>query len=108
MNKDKLLGAIALCRKAGALYIGFDPVKDNTLSGKTALVLTASDISPKTLKRVNMFCENIVRVMQLPLTQFEISSVTVKPAAVLGVADYNLVKLIEKNLQEEQYGSYNL
>lgn len=101
MNNNKLLGAIGICRKAGALYMGFDSVKDNVLSGKAVLVLTASDISPKTLKRVNMFCEDIVQVAPLPLTQFELSGVTVKPTAVLGVADDNLAKLIEKNLQED-------
>ena len=34
METDKLMGALGLCRRAGALTVGFDAVKDAVLSGK--------------------------------------------------------------------------
>ena len=40
---DKTLSLISLCRKAGRLRIGFDPVTEAVCAGEVCLVLTASD-----------------------------------------------------------------
>ena len=42
---NKLLGALSLCRKAGKLTMGFDPVAESAAKGKAALVLLAADLS---------------------------------------------------------------
>ena len=45
---EALFQAVSLCRKAGALTMGFDAVEDAVVKGKAWLVMTASDASPKT------------------------------------------------------------
>ena len=40
-----ILFALSLCRKAGALVMGFDAVKDSVGKGKAQLVLCAGDLS---------------------------------------------------------------
>ncbi len=97
---DKLLSALGLCKKAGALKLGFDPVKEAVLKGKAYLVLTASDLSEKTKKRVCFFCEELCDVADLPFTQAQLMEITNKPTGVFAVCDANLTKLVEKNLKE--------
>ena len=64
-----ILFALSLCRKAGALVMGFDSVKDSVGKGKAQLVLCAGDLSEGTRRRVGAFCEDWVEVADLPETQ---------------------------------------
>ena len=52
MHSQKLTGIVSICRKAGKMEIGFAPMKEALPTGKVKGVVTASDISPKTLKEV--------------------------------------------------------
>lgn len=54
---DKLISLLTICRKAGQLELGFDPMKEAISSGKAYAVITAADISPKTGKEVRFFAE---------------------------------------------------
>ncbi len=47
---------MSLCRKAGALTMGFDAVEDACVKGKAWLVMVASDASAKTVQRLELFC----------------------------------------------------
>ena len=49
-----ILFALSLCRKAGALVMGFDAVKDSVGKGKAQLVLCAGDLSEGTRRRVGV------------------------------------------------------
>ena len=51
--KEALFQAVSLCRKAGALTMGFDAVEEAVVKGKAWLVMTASDASAKTVQRLN-------------------------------------------------------
>lgn len=95
---NALLSALSLCRKAGALTTGFDPVKDSVFTGKAILVLLAQDLSPKTAQRVRQFCEDFVDCLELPLTMEQLSAITRKPAGVFAVTDSNLAKLCRGKL----------
>ena len=64
-----LLGALGLCRKAGKLVMGFDAVAESVMKGKAFLVLTAADVSPRTARKTNEFCEGLVPCLSMPLTQ---------------------------------------
>lgn len=99
---NNILNAISLTRKAGKLIMGFDPVKDNVLNGKAQLVMTASDLSPKTLKRVEQFCEDWVPLIRLPLTQGDLVDVARKPVGVFAVVDGNLAKLCKNAVSKYQ------
>ena len=48
--EEALYQAVSLCRKAGALTMGFDAVEEACVKGKAWLVMTASDASAKTVK----------------------------------------------------------
>jgi ribosomal protein L7Ae-like RNA K-turn-binding protein len=48
--ENKLINILTICRKAGGITTGFDPVKEETLDGKISVILLASDISEKSEK----------------------------------------------------------
>ena len=57
-SQQKIINLLTICRKAGKLVIGFDAVKEAVYGGNASCVITASDISVKTLKEVKFFCNN--------------------------------------------------
>jgi ribosomal protein L7Ae-like RNA K-turn-binding protein len=106
MHSQKLTGILSICRKAGKLALGFDPMKEAMEKHKVSGVLTASDISPKTYKEVCYFCEkNHVPVCPVPMTMLEIGSTVGRKAAVLAVLDTGffdrMTKLCADSQQEQ-------
>lgn len=93
---EKLLGALGLCRRAGALAIGFDAVRGAIDSGQAALVLVAQDTSERTQKRICEGCD--CPVAHMPLAQQDIASITRKPAGVLAVINKDLAILCQNAL----------
>ena len=91
--EEALYQAVSLCRKAGALTMGFDAVEEACVKSKAWLVMTASDISPKTLQRLNYAVGDLVDVFTMPLTQDKLADISHKPVAVYAVTDRNLAKL---------------
>ena len=67
--EEALFQAVSLCRKAGALTMGFDAVEEACVKGKAWLVMTASDASAKTVQRLNYAVGDLVDVITMPLTQ---------------------------------------
>ena len=100
MTSDKAFQALSLCRRAGKLAMGFDPVADNVLRGRAALVLLASDLSPKTARRVQNLCEGLAPVVALPHTQAELAAIARKPVGVFAVTDENLAVLCKNSLTQ--------
>ena len=49
--KGNILGLLGICRKAGKLRLGFDPVAEG-LGKDVRLLLFSNDISPKTKERM--------------------------------------------------------
>ena len=90
---EALFPAVSLCRKAGALTMGFDAVEDAVVKGKAWLVMTASDASPKTVQRLNYAVGDMVDVIPMPLTQDKLADISRKPVAIYAVTDRNLAKL---------------
>ena len=95
---NKLLFALSLAKKSGRLVVGFDAVKSAVIRGEAHIVLLAEDLSEKTIKRVNYFCEDITDVHNTGLTQFEISQVAGRLTGVLAVTDENLAILARNAL----------
>ncbi|MBR5874147.1 MAG: ribosomal L7Ae/L30e/S12e/Gadd45 family protein [Oscillospiraceae bacterium] len=96
---NKLLFALSLAKKSGKLVMGFDAVKTAVIHGTAHIVLLAEDLSEKTVKRVNYFCEDLTEVHNTGLTQFEISQVAGRLTGVLAVTDENLAVLARNALQ---------
>ncbi len=97
--QNKLVFAISLARKAGKVAHGFDHVKELVLKGDVHLLLVSSDISEKTLKRVEFFAKDIIDVNQVELTQYEISNVLNRLTAIVAITDENLANLCKKAIK---------
>jgi len=92
MGKGSLLGLLGICRKAGRIKLGFDPVLESLNEGACLLIFT-SDVSPKTKER-----------MLKKSAGFQIDSITIteasddvwyalgKRVAVMAVTDRGLAK----------------
>ena len=70
------------------------------VKSKAWLVMTASDISPKTLQRLNYAVGDLVDVFTMPLTQDKLADISHKPVAVYAVTDRNLAKLCFDRLSD--------
>jgi ribosomal protein L7Ae-like RNA K-turn-binding protein len=87
---------LGLCRKAGALAIGFDAVVEAMKKNKAKGVLTAIDISPKTLKEVKFYAEKYkIDIINISAEKDEIGKILGKNAAVLAITDEKLLNLIK-------------
>ncbi len=111
--KERLLGLLSICRKAGRLSLGFDPVKRAVLGGNACLVLAASDMSEKTVSEMRYLCGvSDVTFREAPVTINEIWFSVSKKAGLAAVSDAGLagsiLKLIDgsgdgvKNGNEEE------
>ena len=52
---DKILTLLGFASKAGKLSYGFDAVKTAITQGKSKLLLTANDVSPKSQKEITFY-----------------------------------------------------
>ena len=93
--EEALFQALSLCRKAGALTMGFDAVEDACVKSKAWLVMVASDASAKTVQRLDYSVGDLVDVITMPLTQDKLADISRKP-----VADRNLAKLCFDRLSD--------
>ncbi len=85
---SKLCGLLSICRKAGKLVMGFDPMRDALDGNKAFAVIIASDISPKTEKEVRFFSgKKDIPVAKTALTLDEIYFTLGKKAGILTVCD---------------------
>ncbi len=101
---DRLLSFLGLCRRAGKLVIGFDPVREAVETGKAFLVLVAADISANTLKKLNTAIGEFgVPFYTVNRTKDEISFSLGKTCACLAVIDKGFAdKLTELTLAEQK------
>jgi len=105
---DKLLGLLSLCRKAGKLRIGFEPVREAAEAGEARLVLYASDFSPRSRERME---RALVRCGGPPgrtaegLSMDDLSQVCGKLAGVAAVADDGFAAGIKKLMRSDEGGA---
>ena len=95
---DKLLSALSLCKKAGALAEGFDAVEGALKSGRAALLLFAKDISAGTKKRAITAKPKSLPALTLPYEQKDLAILTRRPVGVLAVTNEDLAVLVHKNI----------
>jgi ribosomal protein L7Ae-like RNA K-turn-binding protein len=98
MAEDKLLGAIGLCRRAGALRAGFDAVCEAAGQGEAALVLLADDASERTRRKVREACKARCGTVDIPLRQRQLAGLLHKKVGVLAVTDPHLATLCRQAL----------
>lgn len=99
---EKVFGLLTICRKAGRMVMGFDPVKEAVMTDKAKVVFLATDISAKTEKEVRFFAgRKDIPVLSLGATIAEIEFAAGKKAGVIGICDdgfaKKLTELTEQN-----------
>lgn len=99
---NKVLFSMSLAKKAGKLVCGFDRVKTAVIRGEAWAVVLASDLSEKTIKRVNYFCEDIADVYMTGLTQYEFSQVAGRLTGIVTITDENLARLCTNAIKETE------
>ena len=108
MTSNKLGGLLGMCRRCGRLVTGFDAVA--ALCGTSALLMLASDASPRTTKEL-LFRAARHRVYRLPMTKDEIARAlgSQKPIACLATEDSGFANAIRPlcslfhDLEEESH-----
>lgn len=99
-NRDRLLGLLGLCRKAGKLVLGFDASVEEAKKGTAALLLTAADASEKTKKETVFFSAG-GPVETLPHTMAEMEPIFKRRVAVMAVLDSGFAKRMRELIVEQ-------
>ncbi len=100
---DRLLSFMGICRRAGKIVIGNDPVKESVETDKALLILIASDISQNTLKKIKpVIEESKVPCFQIGRTKDEISFSLGKTCAILAVTDKGFADKFMELIKAEQ------
>ena len=85
---SNISGLLSICRKAGKLVMGFDPMKDALAGNKACAVIIASNISPKTEKEVRFFSgKKNIPVARTAMTLDEVYFTIGKKAGILTICD---------------------
>ncbi len=98
--QHKLVFALSLAKKAGALCMGFDAVKTNVIKGKAYMVMYTCDMSQKNKQRIDRFCEDLTEVFEIDLTKDDLLCITRKPTGVFAVTDIQLATLCKSAFQK--------
>lgn len=85
---NKLLTLLGFAAKSVKLSYGMNAVKYAINSGKSKLVLTASDISPKSRKEIDYYCEKS-NVKHIPLESIDMGTVSAAVGRKCGIISVN-------------------
>ena len=105
---NKLLGLISLCRKAGKLKIGFEPVREAAEAGEARLVLYAADFSPRSRERMERALAGSAGPPEELVTGFsmeELAQVCGKLAGVVAVTDDGFAAGMKKLMCSDEGGA---
>lgn len=87
-KKQKTADLLTICIKAGKTVKGFDSARESVMNSKAYCVLTAGDVSVKTLKEVRFMCgKKNIPVLVTELAKAEIGTLCGKETAVIAVCD---------------------
>lgn len=100
MTRDKLLGAVSMCRGAGKLAIGFDAALKAASKG-APLLLAASDAAERTVNNARAACGPQTEFAPIGRTQAEIEQATGRKFAVAAVCDESFARLIKQKIRED-------
>lgn len=92
---SKLFGALSLCRKAGKLVMGADAAEEAARSRKAALLLASSDLSARSLRRMEQVGrESGVPLLTLSSSMEELAPYAGKEYGIFAVCDKGFAKMI--------------
>ena len=105
---NKLLGLLSLCRKAGKLRIGFEPVKEAAEMGEARLVLYAADFSPRSRERMERALEGSAdppEQADIGFSMEDLAQVCGKLAGVVAVVDDGFAAGMKKLMCSDEGGA---
>jgi ribosomal protein L7Ae-like RNA K-turn-binding protein len=99
---EKLSGILGICRKAGKLCYGFETVKNKTLYKQAYIVMLANDVSEKTQKETQFFCDKTNTPMfQLPIDMEGFISVIGVNTGIIAITDMALANKTRLLIDEQ-------
>jgi len=102
---DKFLSLLGLIRKAGKLTMGFDAVVIDAKSGASKLILTASDISPRSARQIAFECKDTgIDIVTIPYNVEQLSEAVGRQVKIFSVNDDGFAKKalsLIGNIEEE-------
>ena len=100
---QKIINLLTICTRAGKTVIGFDAVCAELKLKKVFCVLLASDISPKTKKEIDFYCEKAgVNALMTPIEKEEYGKYLGKQAAVIAVCDKGFADKFRSIVSQEE------
>ncbi len=100
---DRLLSMLGICKRAGQLIAGFDPVKKSVRCGRALLIITASDLSDRTKKEAIFLAqEGQIPCYQAARTLDEFAFCLGRRAGIYCTEQENFAKKLTELLKEEQ------
>lgn len=87
-SRQKIINLLTICAKAGKVIKGYDSVCEAMKAGNVCCVMTAADISAKTLKETSFMCSKYsVKLIKTDLSKEETGRFLGKQTAVIAVCD---------------------
>lgn len=103
---NKTLNMLGLARRAGKLSGGYDVCVESIKNGSAELILTAADISEKTLKNLLYEAERCkTAVRKLNVSMEELGKACGLKAGIVSINDEGFAKRIEELIETEGSGS---
>lgn len=100
---DKTISMLSLCRKAGKLRCGFDPVVDAVHKGDAVLVLTTRDLSERSRRGIDRVCEEWeAKRLELPYEMDDIEHILGRRAGIIAVCDPQFARQIDLLLTQRE------
>lgn len=100
---NDLMRNLGLCRRAGKLVAGYEPVREAARKREAKLVLRAGGISAKTHKEIGFFANKYgIELAELPMDMLELAPLFHKRVAVMAITDVQFANLIRNMLNEQQ------
>ena len=100
---DKLLSFLGLARRAGRLSLGFDAAVGALEDGRSQLILTASDLSPRSRTGIACTAQELgVAVLELRQSMDEISMALGKRTGIVSIDDAGFAKKTRTLMTEDR------
>jgi len=85
---DKMLSLLGLARRAGRVTLGFDAVCSSAAKKESRLILTASDVSEGTKRKLrNHLSECEIDIREVPYDQNQINAAIGKAVRIISIND---------------------
>lgn len=107
-QSKRLSGTLSLCRRAGRLALGYDPVKESVQKENAQLILFAADVSPKTEENIRFAAGSSgLECLKLTYTMDELWFVVGKRVGVVAVNDHGFAAKIRELAGRREDGAGN-